>query len=187
MTFKTPVQRIGERITFAWRADALDIFIDQKIPRYQQTALEAWMVAWLAIGVIFLWSLLHSSGEEQMFFSVSIAFWSFFAFRIGKVILWRRKGVETIRIQAKEMSLKNSFGTIGKAKSFGLESLQKMEVIRRKPDSFISTLDQSFWIMGGDTIQFSHQKQTFVLGKQLNEKDAHALAKLIDKGIRKYG
>ena len=187
MKAKTPVKQIGERITYAWSPDALEIRINQNIQRHQQIALEMWMAAWLVIGLAFFWSLLQSSGDERMFFTISIAFWSFFAFRIGKVIIWRRKGQEIIRIQAHQMSLKNSFGTSGKQKSFGLEDLQKMEVIRRKPDSFVSNLDQSFWIMGGDTLQFSHRSKTFVLGKQLNEKDAHTLAKLIDKGIRKFG
>ena len=85
------------------------------------------------------------------------------------------------------MSVKNAFGTLGKAQLFQIRNLHKMEVIRREATSFLANLDQSFWIMGGDAIQFTHQNKSFVLGKQLNEKDAHALAKLLDKGFRKFG
>ena len=76
-----PIQTIGERITFAWHDDALTVVINQKIPRSQQMALEAWMIAWIAVGVVFFWSLMHATGEERMFYSISSAFWTFFAFR----------------------------------------------------------------------------------------------------------
>ena len=181
-----PIQTIGERITFAWHDDALTVVIDQKIPRSQQMALEAWMIAWIAVGVIFFWSLMHATGEERMFYSISSAFWTFFAFRVGKVILWRRKGSETIRIHTEGMSVKNAFGTLGKAQIFRLSHIQKMEIRRREPTAFLANLDQSFWIMGGESIHFTHDKKSFVLGKQLSEKDAQALAKLLDKGIRKF-
>lgn len=182
----SPIESIGERITFAWHDDALTVVINQKIPRNQQMALEAWMVAWIAIGVVFCWSLVHSVGEERMFYSISTAFWTFFAFRVGKVILWRRKGNESIRIQKEGMSVKNAFGTLGKAQTFRLSHIQKMEIRRREPTAFLANLDQSFWIMGGESIHFTHDKKSFVLGKQLSEKDAQALAKLLDKGIRKF-
>ena len=183
---KVPIQRIGKRISFAWHDDSLTIGIEQTIPKPQQLALEAWMAAWFMVGGIFLWSLSHSSGEERMFYSIAMAFWTFFAFRVGKVILWRRKGRESIRISPAGLSVKNAFGTLGTARVFPIQNLRKMDVIIRDPTSFFSSLDQSFWIMGGDTLQFAHQNKSFVLGKQLNEKDAHALAKLIDKGLRKF-
>lgn len=181
-----PVQSIGKRITFVWHDDALTVVINQKIPRNQQMALEAWMLAWIAVGVVFCWSLLHSVGEERLFYSISTAFWTFFTFRVGKVILWRRKGSESIRICKEGMSVKNAFGTLGKAQVFHLANIQKMEIRRRDPASFLANLDQSFWIMGGDSIHFAHLNKSFVLGKQLNEKDAQDLAKLLDKGIRKF-
>lgn len=184
---KPAIQRIGKRITYAWHEDALTVVIDQKIPKSQQLALEGWMFAWLLIGGAFFWILLQSTGDERMFYSISLAFWAFFAFRVGKVILWRRKGNESIRIHSEGMSVKNAFGTLGKAQLFQIRNLHKMEVIRREATSFLANLDQSFWIMGGDAIQFTHQNKSFVLGKQLNEKDAHALAKLLDKGFRKFG
>jgi hypothetical protein len=84
------------------------------------------------------------------------------------------------------MSIKNAFGSYGKAKFFMKNNIQRMEVIRRDPSKFMQNLDQSFWIMGGDSIQFKYQRSSFVLGKQLNERDAKALAQLFDKALRKF-
>ena len=177
---------IGDRITYAWHAEALTIVIGQKISRTARWALEGWMVAWLFIGIIFLDQMLKVQGDERLFLSICMAFWTFFAFRVFKVILWRRIGQEMIRISSEGMSVKNAFGTWGKAQFFLLENIQKMMVIRRNPEKFLQTLDQSFWIMGGDTLQFAHLGKTFVLGKQLSERDAKALAKLIDQALRKF-
>jgi hypothetical protein len=40
--------------------------------------------------------------------------------------------------------------------------------------------------MGGDSLQFNYLRSRFVLGKQLNEGDAKALAQLFDKALRKF-
>jgi hypothetical protein len=40
--------------------------------------------------------------------------------------------------------------------------------------------------MGGDSLQFNYLRSRFVLGKQLNERDAKALAQLFDKALRKF-
>jgi len=40
--------------------------------------------------------------------------------------------------------------------------------------------------MGGDSLQFTYLRSRFVLGKQLPEKDAAKLARLIDQALRKF-
>jgi hypothetical protein len=101
-----------------------------------------------------------------------------------KVVIWRRVGKEMIRVDSEGLSIKNAFGPYGKAKFFIKDNIKRMEVIRREPAKFMHNMDQSFWIMGGDSLQFKYLRSSFVLGKQLNERDAKALAQLIDKALR---
>ena len=91
-----------------------------------------------------------------------------------------------IRIDAEGMSIKNAFGKYGKAKFFLKDNIKRMEVIKRDPTKFMQNMDQSFWIMGGDSIQFNYMRSKFVVGKQLNERDSKALAHLFDKALRKF-
>lgn len=179
-------QKIGKRISFAWHDAALTVIIDQKITKAQQMMLDGWMVGWLLVGGSFAIGYGTSRGDEQSFLMICLAFWAFFAFRVIKVIIWRRIGKEMIRVDSQGMSIKNAFGSYGKAKFFMKNNIQRMEVIRRDPSKFMQNLDQSFWIMGGDSIQFKYQRSSFVLGKQLNERDAKALAQLFDKALRKF-
>lgn len=182
----TKIQSIGNRITYAWHSEALTIIIAQTIPKKQLNMLMAWAVGWMVVGGVFIGEWLNRTDDERTFFSICLAFWAFFAFRVGKVIWWRLQGQEMLRITSEGMSIKNAFGTIGKARFFLKENIQRMEVVRRDPAQFMQSLDQSFWIVGGDSLQFTYLSGRFVLGKQLSEKDAHALAKLMDQAFRKF-
>jgi hypothetical protein len=178
--------KIGQRISFAWHDDSLTVIIDQSIPRAQQMMLDAWFVAWVIVGGSFGYAHSISQGDERKFLLICLAFWAFFAFRVLKVLAWRRVGQERIRVDVEGMSIKNAFGSYGKAKFFMKDNIKRMEVIRRDPSKFMQNMDQSFWIMGGDSLQFKYMRSSFVLGKQLEERDAKALAQLFDKALRKF-
>lgn len=180
------IQSLGERVTYAWHESSLTVIIDQKIPNQQRLMLEGWLLAWLAVGVAMAIEMAGSTGSDRSFFLIFMAFWAFFAFRVLKVVLWRRIGREMVRITPEGMTVKNAFGDWGRARFFIKENIKKMEVIRRNPTNFIQNLDQSFWIMGGDSLQFTYLRSRFVLGKQLPEKEAAKLAKLIDQALRKF-
>ncbi|MBN31280.1 MAG: hypothetical protein CL845_04705 [Crocinitomicaceae bacterium] len=177
---------IGDRITYAWHENALTIIIRQRIPRSQQIVLEGWFFAWLCVGGATSMEMADATGSDRTFFLIFMAFWVFFAFRVLKVILWRRIGKEMVRITAEGMSVKNSFNNLGRARFFVKNNIKKMEVIQRDKTNFTQNLDQSFWIMGGDSLQFTYFRRHFVLGKQLDNKSAVKLAKLIDEGLRKF-
>lgn len=185
MTNQT-IQSLGERVTYAWHESSLTIIIDQKIPIQQRLMLEGWFLAWMAVGVSMAIAMVGSSGSDRSFFLIFMAFWTFFAFRVLKVVLWRRMGREMVRITSEGMTVKNAFGDWGRARFFIKENIKKMEVVRRNPSNFLQNLDQSFWIMGGDSLQFTYLRSRFVLGKQLPEKDAAKLARLIDQALRKF-
>ena len=177
-------KQIGDRVSFHWHEEALTIIINQRIPKIQHMMLDAWFTAWLLLGGAFGYSYSTSEGDERSFILVCLAFWTFFAFRVLKVVIWRRVGKEMIRVDSEGLSIKNAFGPYGKAKFFIKDNIKRMEVIRREPAKFMHNMDQSFWIMGGDSLQFKYLRSSFVLGKQLNERDAKALAQLIDKALR---
>ena len=182
----TPIKSLGERITYAWHDDALTIIIGQRIPQSQLFMLQAWFLAWLGVGATTAMEMGQTTGSDRSFFLVFMAFWAFFAFRVLKVILWRRIGREMIRITAEGMSVKNAFNDWGRARFFLKDNIRKMEVIRRDPTKFMQNLDQSFWIMGGDSLQFNYLRGRFILGKQLDAATASSLAKLIDQALKKF-
>ncbi len=180
------IKTIGSRISIAEHADAITIAISTKIPSSQQIALETWFGGWLGLGGLMVYGAYSSAGDERMYLLVSLAFWAFFFVRILKVILWRRIGSEIIKITSKEMMVKDAFKTRGKERFYYLERIGNIEVIERKETSFFSSLDQSFWILGGDNIHFNYKGKTNVLGKQLSQSDAMQLCNYLNKSIARY-
>lgn len=179
-------QAIGSRISYSRNEDSMTITIDQGISRAQQWGLEIWLIAWLGAGGAMASQIAEASDDERLFYMVYLAFWVFFLFRVIKVTLWRRIGREMIRVSAKGMSVKNAIGSWGKAQFFHIKDIERMEVIKRDPKAFMANLDQSFWIMGGDSVQFTHLGKRFVLGKQLSMSDALALTKLIHQAFKRF-
>ena len=180
------MRTLGSRISYEQSTDQFTVVITQEIPRMSFLLLVGWWLAWWGIGAVFLWEWAQTEiPDERMFFSISLAFWAYFAFRVGKVIAWRKWGRELIRITPTELSVKNAFGSYGRAVVVPLASVERMEVVKRDPTKFLQTLDQSFWIMGGESLVVRSHVRRLPLGKQLSEREAGALAKAMDGAIRK--
>ena len=177
---------IGKRITIAEHKDATTVVIDASIPASSQIALEAWFGGWLGLGGLIGYGAYSSQGDERTMLLVCMAFWSFFFIRILKVILWRRMGREIIRVTPKEVLIKNAFKTRGKDRFYAIKNVGEFKAVERDIKSFLGSLDQSFWIMGGDNIHFNYLGKTHVLGKQLPHNDAMQLSNYLNKSVAKY-
>ncbi len=177
---------IGQRISYAQHTDSFTVVITQEIPQTSFRLLCAWWFAWCGIGGVFIWQWsITQIADERVFYAICIAFWAYFLFRVGKVIAWRKWGKELIRITPHALSLKNAFGSYGRAFEIPLNSIDRMEVVKPDPKKFLQSLDQSFWIMGGDRLFIKSKAKRIPLGKQISEREAGALAKVIDGAIRK--
>ncbi|MAO46913.1 MAG: hypothetical protein CL823_07160 [Crocinitomicaceae bacterium] len=176
---------IGKRITISEHADAITIVISQKISFAQQIALEMWFGAWIGLGGLIGYGV-YNFVDERYVYLICMTFWGFFFVRIGKVIAWRRIGNEVIRINKNEMLLKNAFKKRGKDRFYRLSELGNFQAVKKNIKSFMGSLDNSFWIIGGDTIHFKYKGKTHVLGKQLPESDSKQLATYLNKSVQRF-
>lgn len=179
--------RIGERITITQGDDSLKVDIHQQIPSAQMMMLTLWLVAWMALEVLVLtfWTQEPSEGNAWLGYAIYSAFWAFFAFRIGKVWMWRRVGREVLVVDRKGISIANAFGERGLPDFFAHSTYSMPTRIEANPQQILQTFEKAFWSMGGETLQFSSGKRTMVLGKQLSEQHANALLKLIQGAVRR--
>lgn len=178
-------RNIGERITFKKTGDDLEVIITQKVERWKESLLMAWLGAWLFCGIYFIAELVSTDDSGlKTFLYICLAFWSFFLFRIGKVFLWRLIGKERITISGSQLSIQNLIGSMGKKERFNLVTIKKFGLTKYDEKSFLQFMDQSFWIIGGDKIGFNYGNKKIRLGKQLSEKDSIALVRVLDKYIQ---
>lgn len=179
--------RIGERITITQGDDSLKVDIHQQIPSKQMMLLTLWLLAWVALEVLVLyfWTQESNEGNAWLGYAIYSAFWGFFAFRIGKVWMWRRVGREVLVVDRKGISIAMAFGERGLPDFFAHGTYRMPSRIETNPQQILQTFEKAFWSMGGETIQFSSGKRTMVLGKQLSEQHANALLKLIHGAVRR--
>lgn len=176
---------IGKRIKVTRSKEAITVEISQSIERWQETLLFGWLLAWAFCGSIFLYYAFASSVQsEQIFFIIASSLWLFFFVRIFKVLLWRRMGKEILRLERGQMTLQNAIGKSGKREVFRYANMFKLGIIKRDTTSFLAFLDDSFWIIGGERVGFSHSGNKVRIGKQLQIKDAELLIRVMESAMR---
>lgn len=182
--FTTP-RFLAGRVSMAQHARSVTFLITQEIDKKQQRWLEIWMVLWLMIGAAWTWSAAVSiDREERLFLGVSLAFWSYFAFRIIQVVLWRRIGKEMIRVAPEALSIKRAYGTWGNPRFVPLSQVSRLEVVQPRPTQFLAQMEQSFWMIGGAVIWIHTAQGVLGCGLQLDSASAQRLAKELDRAIR---
>lgn len=184
---KVEERNIGKRVYFRKSGDDLHIEINQKVERYKESLLMAWLAAWIFCGIYFIYELNTTDDSGlRTFLYISLAFWAFFFFRIGKVFLWRIIGKEIITVSNGYLKIKNAFGKFGREEKFKASAIKNFGLTKYDPKSFFQFMDQSFWIIGGDKIGFEYSSKKIRLGKQLEDNDAIALTRMLDKYINQH-
>ena len=177
---------IGDRIAFEWKdrgteTEELNVTIAQGTSPSNMAMLATWMVLWVGLEatVLYFWIQGPAEGNSTVGYSIYSAFWAFFAFRIGKVLLWRIRGREVITVDRRGISVALVFGQRGLPDFFAHGAYQGLSRIEENPTQILRTFEKAFWSMGGETLQFSSGKRTMVFGKQLTDRDADGMIRLL--------
>jgi len=190
MTNQRKAGHIGSRIQFGPSDEGFKIQISQEIPKAQMAMLTTWLVMWGIVIIPVIWYGLLAdefdiSSDERIAYLIYSGFWTFFAVRIFKVWRWRRRGSEQIVINPSGISVAMLFGSRGLPDTFAHGSFGPMERLRLDPTKFMQTFDHAFWSLGGATLRFEARGKHIQFGKQLENKDADALASLIQKEVNR--
>lgn len=183
-------KHIGERITHKEHDNCYTIVISPTIERWELNSLLVWVIAWSFCGMAFLYyTVFEATSLNQMFvFSVILVFWLYFEIRVVRAFLWRKFGLEIIRIDNEFLSIKDSIFEHGKAKNFEIEKIEPEDVedIFVDPKSYAKVMNDSFWQVGQGTIALKFEEKEYFFGTQLENKDSAKLARLIRKVIDQY-
>ena len=180
------IKSIGKRISIAEHKDATTVIIESTITKAQQISLEMWLGGWTGLGCLLGYGAFTFAGDERLFYLGSLLFWGFFWIRIAKVVVWRRIGQEVIVISQGRVMIKDAFGKKGRERVFIISKMGEVKSEERDTFSFLQQLDNSYWILGGDTLRFSYDGKTHVFGKQLENHDSLQLANVVNKALKKY-
>lgn len=184
------LRHIGERVTHKQHDNCYTIVISPTIEKWQLNSLLVWVIAWTFCGLaIAYYVMFELTSLKQMFvFSVILVFWLYFEIRVVKAYLWRKYGLEIIRIDNEFLSIKDSIFKHGKPKNFELSKIEPdhIEDIYINPTSYGKVMNDSFWQVGQGTLVLKYDEKDHYFGTQLENKDSAKLARLIRKVIQQY-
>ncbi len=176
---------IGERISFVDDQNKLTVIIYPESKGLTKSIMGAWFVMWMVIGAIVIWSYFtfQLTEQENIIVYVFMAFWVYYAVRVGRSFFWLLWGKELIKIDEAAFIYKKSIRTYGKAKHYLLENISKMRMYEVKEGSFQAIWEASPWVKGGERLEFDYLGKVVHFGRKISEKDGKMLFKLLSKRI----
>lgn len=179
---------ISERISFIDHATKTTIVILPKKQPWIIALMGAWLGMWITIGFVTWWAMisLKLTQQERIILWVFLAFWLYYAIRVGRSFLWLIWGKELIKIDEIGIHLKNSIRSYGKSIPYYFENITNLSYDVPADKSFQSVWESSPWVNGGERFFFDYYGKMIKFGKKLTKKEAHLLSQILEKRMRKY-
>lgn len=175
------VKNISERISYKKHPDFITLVISPRLEEKKQLLLSFWFFAWTFCGLVFISQLFFAKTQEFIIsLIVMISFWAYYEYRIGYVWMWRRKGVELIKLEDGKMTYKRSLRSMGKAYDFYVDNIRNFGFVEIKPTSFGAVMSNSFWVIGGERLRFEYQNKEVKIGIQLSDEEADKLRRFLN-------
>ena len=117
---------IGKRTSFIDQKNKCTIVIYPDNVFWEKGLMSAWFCMWLVIGATMTWSFsLNLTRQETLIVVIFLAFWAYYATKVGRSLFWLLWGKELIKIDKSGLTLKKSIKGFGKSNTYFLENIQK--------------------------------------------------------------
>lgn len=172
---------ISERISILKEENLLSIVILANTDKKKLSVMFLWLLAWSVCGIIVFVNYFKLSDQNsKLFVMVYLAFWAYFEFKIIRAFAWKRSGREKLWIQNGVLHYQRETNGRGKIQEFNLSLVSKLDLIELRATNFADTINQSFWIKGGERLEFQAQSKIVRLGMQINDEEARAIMREVN-------
>jgi hypothetical protein len=174
------MEYIGKQISIKKKEQELSIVILPSVNKVKRTLLFCWFFLWSASGVVvFTQSFLIHDENTKAAIIVWLGFWAYFEYKIFTAYMWRKFGMEKIKLRDNQLFYKRDVAGRGKIKVFEYDFIKDFRIIDKKENSFIDNLNNSYWVVGGERIAFDYYGKEIKLGLQLDDQETEGLYKLL--------
>lgn len=175
---------ISNRVSIYKTDKVLSIVILPTDNKKKLGLLFLWLMAWTVCGLIVMvnYFKLHDQ-NSKLFTIIYLSFWAYFEFSIMRVFIWKKFGREKIWIQDGELNYLREINNKGKTKTFNLDLVSKLQLVELSRSNFADTINQSFWVKGGERLEFFSQSQTIRVGMQITDEEARQIMKEVNSRI----
>ena len=180
------MENVSERVSVDRHDGRLSVVISARLPKNKEALLVAWFLCWLLIGAYMFYARTKLPEGEPMrqYLLGFLAFWLYFAVKVGRVVLWRLKGFELWRLKDGILTFKDSLFSYGKATPYFVENIQQLGALKIDRTSLKYHLNDSFWTIGGERLGFEHLGRKVIFGKGLNEDEARRVLSVLQEALK---
>ena len=173
------------RIRVRNQDDFREILIYPRKDKYVEVFLTVWVGFWLIGESTALYRILFYENIHDLIFMLNwVLIWTLAGLYSGLVLLWKRKGRETVRIFRDQLNLSRCINNWCKESTF---SLEKVLNLRTNPDDLGPSKGwplEQFGLVGG-VLAFEYEGKTFRFGAHLAQAEASKVLDLINNDITK--
>jgi hypothetical protein len=180
------IQTISKRSSILIKDEVFSLVILPTDDKKKTNLMFLWLLAWSVSGVIVMANYFTLTQEKaKLMLIVWLAFWAYFEFKIIRVYMWKRFGKEKLWIKNGTLLYQQDINGKGKIKEFDLNLISDLSLIELTNGSIADTFSQTFWVKGGERIEFSCQSKVIKFGMQLTDDEANKIIAALNKFLKK--
>ena len=178
---------IGNRVSYIDQKDFFTMIISSKTDRWKMFLILIWLLIWFSCGFVIFYFLFFTQElqNQKIYFYTFLVFWTYFLYKVIRVLIWRRFGIEFIRIDEDKFSIKKSLWGYGRAKEFTTSNIKKIKLTQLDEKSFSKVFNDSFWVVGQGTIIINAHDKEYNFGSQISKEDGKKIVKVLNSKINK--
>lgn len=180
------VKYISPRISYRENQGETTLVISSQIAKPKFVMLTVWLCLFGLSGLLIVSQIFVPGypGMTRIGFIAFTSFWAYFMYRLGYVWWFRKSGMEFIRLQDGKLSIKRAIHTYGKSHEFLIGNIKHFGQRVQAQKSFSTELENSFWVLGGERLQFEYLGRDIRFGIQLTDEEVQKLKPLFTKWLK---
>ncbi len=176
---------IGKRISIVKKDHLISVVILPTDNNKKLMLLFLWLMAWTVCGMIVLVSYFQlKDANARIYLIVYLSFWAYFEFSILRTFIWKKFGREKLWVKDGVLHYQREINKKGKVREFNLDLVSRLKIIELRPIKFADTVSQSFWVKGGERLEFESQGHLIKLGMQLSDEEARIILNEVNAFIK---
>lgn len=177
---------IGNRINYSKEGDSVNIEIYPEQDKNKLIMLKLWVLAWSVCGIIVITQLFGNyTGSEKAMIAIYLALWGYFLLKTLDALRWNIYGKEVITVDTETLIYTQLVGKRGIPKSYLSSDIKNLKYVEESKSGFLNSITQSYWIIGGEAIQFEFEDTIKRFGFKLSKNESNQLIQLLNKYIKK--
>lgn len=172
-----------ERLEFLDTDEGKVLNIRSYYDKSKQKLLLVWLLAFSICGIAIISQLFASIGSDMKIMVLIFAFfWLYFEFKIISAYRWRKNGEERFLFNKDTLYYGRLINNRGFLKPYSKDLLGGIRKIEIPPNNFFASMNNSYWVVAGESLAFSYAGKLVPFGLRLSE----AEQKLIIQRTKTY-